>query len=134
MPKWIGGSHWRRHLKGMYLLQEYPAGTPLKWVPGDKKGHPQPAAVCPSVLQAWFDPRTMSPPPRGWLGVLCEAYTIADSGKRVRGKLHTLGKVGPAHIMAFDSTIGDQRVMVLLDSGASSNFMSKKVQGSGLKR
>ena len=58
VPRWLGGSHWRRHLAGMYLIKEWPALTPLKWVPGEGKGcHPRPAAPCPYVLQAWFDPK-----------------------------------------------------------------------------
>ena len=65
------------------------------------------------------------PPLSGWAGVQCEAYVEGDSKRRVRGLPPVLGKKGASHVMAFDSTIGNQRVLVLLDSGASCNFMSK---------
>ena len=42
--------------------------------------------------------------------------------------MHFLNKAGPAHVMAFDATVGNQRALVLLDLGSSSNFMSRALQ------
>ena len=113
----------------MRLLKEYPAGTPLKFqsvttaVPGAVAS--MPIKPCAYPVQLWFDPRIVEPPIGGWPEVQCESYVAADSKKRVRGIAPVLGKQGSSHVMAFDSTIGNQRVLVLLDSGASCNFMSK---------
>ena len=79
IPRWQGGSHWRRHSKGMYLIKEYPANTPLKWVMGDGT-HPRSALPCPNILQVWFDPRAVPAPLAGWPGVKSEPYTTLDSG------------------------------------------------------
>ena len=111
----------------MYLIKEYPANTPLKWVMGDGT-HPRPALPCPNILQVWFDPRAVHAPLTGWPCVKYELYTTLDSGKRIRGALHFLNKAGPAHVMAFDATIGNKRASVLLYSGSSSNFMSRALQ------
>ena len=53
------------------------------------------------------------------VGVKCDAYNALDDGKRLRGKAPVLSAVGVAgHVMAFEATIGNKRVLVLLDEQA----------------
>ena len=66
VPRWLGGSPWRKHLIGMRLLKEYPAKTPLKYVYGGDKCAPVLAAVCNSALQVWYDPKKGDEPACGW--------------------------------------------------------------------
>jgi len=135
VPRHEGGSDWRRHLHGMRLLCEIPAGTALKFTcakPGTAATAHSPATpavlpmpVKPSAvpLQVWFDPQAGCDA-NNLAGQIIQAYYPADSGPR-KVTQHTLKAASPGEWMVFTACIGARICRVLLDTGASANFISK---------
>jgi len=130
VPRYEGGSHWRRHLQGMRLLHEYPSGTPLKFAcqsPSTQQAAdaPAPTPLVPSKypIQVWYDPR------RGINASTCpgqviQAYFPGDSAPRKKGATHTLKAAAQGTWLVFEATVGHRSCKVLLDTGATANFMS----------
>ena len=72
VPRWNGGSAWRKQLSGMRLLQECPAGTPLYFeVASQGPGLVRPALTYP--IQLWYDPPLVTPMPFDLPGTAVEA-------------------------------------------------------------
>ena len=61
VPRWVGGSPWRKLMQGMRLLHEFPAQTPL-FFKTDGNQPPRPVPPIPYPIQAWYDPPAQSDP------------------------------------------------------------------------
>ena len=126
VPRWKGGSPWRKLMQGMRLLHEYPSGTLLY-------KNPETGAAVEGdnfPRQVWYDPCEGAD---GKLpGEIVEPWNISDDGPRQRTLLvlSTLPKDGL--LMKYRGTIYGTPVLVLMDSGATGNFATKKaVNGNG---
>lgn len=75
VPRWTGGSSWRKHLHGMRLLHEYAPGTALFSTLASSALGPWPDKLA-CALQVWYDPPchvTLPPPPLPLPGTLAVA-------------------------------------------------------------
>ncbi len=100
VPKWRKGKH-AALLKGMRLLQEYPAGTPMCTAADGRQWQ------APWPFQVWYDAPA----------ILHAGYVIHDSEEVV------LEGTGGNPLM-FDASISGHNARVKVDTGASHNFLS----------
>lgn len=115
VPDWVGGSAWRKELKGWRMLHTYEVGTVF--------GASAPTNV---PLQLWYDPPACTPPLLGWPGVQCPAWRDTDAGKRQRRVTpHVLALSGQNLKMTFTCLLGNRKARVLIDTGATACFMTK---------
>ena len=116
VPDFQGGSSWRRELKDWRLLHVYRVGTVF--------GTSTPITV---PYQLWFDPPALPPPPNTeWAGVECSAWRPQDGEKRVRIKpIQKLAMSGQNLKMTFEGLLGNHPAKILIDSGATTCFMTK---------
>lgn len=115
VPDWVGGSAWRKELKGWRMLHTYEVGTVF--------GAAAPTNV---PLQLWYDPPSCTPPAWGWPGVQCPAWRDTDAGKRQkRTTPHVLAMSGQNLKMTFTCLLGNHTAKVLVDTGATTCFMTK---------
>lgn len=99
VPKWPRGKH-APLLKGMKLLQEYPAGTELYTATDGRKW------TTPWAFQVWYDAPA----------VLHAGYVLTDTDELV-----LKGTAGSP--VAFDAQIQGTAGHVKIDTGASHNFL-----------
>lgn len=127
VPRYEGGSAWRRHLLGMRLLHEYPAGTPLKSLPpSTPDATPVPAVSYPHPMQVWYDPPRCAEPVTGWPGVVTSAWCPADDARRNKKPglvLNSVQAIGGL-TMSVLAALGNRPAKILLDSGASTCFVA----------
>ena len=116
VPRWSGGSSWRKLLQGMRLLHEYPSGTPL-YFKHQAEGAPAPVPAEPYPIQIWYDPPVTIPMPRDLPGVEMTAWTIQDDGPRGRHK-KSLGVIRDFSEteMKFSAVVNGVATTVYLDS------------------
>ena len=127
VPRWNGGSAWRKQLSGMRLLQEYPAGTPLYFeVATQGPGLPRP--VLPYPVQLWYDPPLVVPMPVDLPGTAVEAWCIQDDGPRIRvKKTPVLLALGSSLSLQFTGTLDGVEARILIDTGATGCFVSQSL-------
>ena len=121
VPRWIGGSAWRKGLKGWRLLHEYPARAMLYIGREDKV----PVEGVPHSKQLWYCPREGE---AGELpGIEMEPWVPQDDEprRRVLLALPTSQPKDDVTLTYLASLGGIGRVRVLLDSGAAGNFITK---------
>ena len=127
VPRWVGGSPWRKLMQGMRLLQEFPANTPLFF---QSRGHQPPILVPPAPfpIQAWYDPPAQEKS-NHLPGIPTQPWNISDDGPRIRFKpapvLHTLQSRHPALSMTFQASVSDIPARLLIDTGAQDCFISQ---------
>jgi len=130
VPRYEGGSHWRRHLQGMRLLHEYPAGTPLKFACNpplrtEEDFFPlRPVKPSKYPLQLWYDPQLGADPAK-LAGQVIQAYFPGDSEPRKRKQGHNIKAVAADAWMMFQGRVGQEQCNILLDTGATANFISQ---------
>jgi len=137
VPRHEGGSHWRRHLQGMRLLCEYPAGTALKFMCTTREATdgecearaPTPVAPCKYPLQVWYDPKE-GPSRDDEPGQKIQAYFPGDSAPRKKRNPHSFKAAAQGAWLTFDAVVGHLKCRVLVDTGATANFMSEKLADS----
>ena len=133
VPRWVGGSPWRKLLKGMRLLHEYAPNTPLYFECVQDKSL-VPRIGEPYPVQIWYDP-PMSPNSEANLpGVLVEPWAPQDDGPRVRKK-KTLSAIGTGQDYAYKyaATLNGTPIEVYLDScSLGANWITKGVAQSCL--
>ena len=127
VPRWVGGSAWRRLLRGMRLLHEYPANTPL-YVKLDENGEQITKPGYNYPIQIWYDPPagTAEPIP----GVVIEPWHLSDDGPWKRPKtsrsVGTLaGRQGLS--MHFKGHLNSVPTDILMDSGAEGNWVMRDI-------
>ena len=111
VPRWVGGSGWRKLLNGMQMLHEYPANRALYFdednqLPLQGEKHPR---------QLWYDPcdRPGEPKPQGQV-----AWCLEDDGPRERQPLTLAAHIPPTLAMKFSALLGGRTANVLMDTGA----------------
>ena len=117
VPRWVGGSGWRKLLGGMQLLKEYPANTALYFDEDSKL--PLPGEQHPRQL--WYDPciKDGDPKPQG-----NSAWCIEDDGPRERYPLTLKAYAIPNLAMKYNALLGGRSASVLMDTGASGSFVT----------
>jgi len=117
VPRWHGGSSWRKMLKGMRLLHEYPAGQPL-YLRVTKEGPYEPLVGADHPIQVWWDPPASRVSEMNLPGVaVAEPWQLSDDSPRVRKRklMRLEGREGGVS-MKFQAVLHGSPAKVLLDT------------------
>ena len=106
VPRWRGGSSWRKHLQGMRLLTEYNVDAQV--FRGGKLG---PFVSLGVPVEVWYDPPAQSDPCK--FGTETPAWVQADDAPRRRDRKLKLNAFGHKELtMRFEAKVGGSAAKV----------------------